>query len=244
MPALVGTPVLDAEQHAGLGVDCAAFRHDRGARDRQIAQLRKREYAEHQRHQRQAVGEVERVQRPAHLAALRLLADHGEHDADTGGREPAQRRIARERRDHGNAAHRKGEQFRRADIEHQRLQDRQAHAHQRRAEQPAHQGRHIGRAERAAGLALAGERIAVERRRRRSGMTRHAEQDGADRIGGRRRRAEPEQQRGGRVRIELICEGQHQRGAGDPADARQEAEAEPHAHAGEQIDQPMRVEDD
>ena len=54
----------------------------------------------------------------------------------------------------------------------------------------------------------------------------------------------PEQQRQGRVRIHVIGEGQQQRRAGDAADARQNAERQPHAHAGEQVHQPMRIEND
>jgi hypothetical protein len=46
------------------------------------------------------------------------------------------------------------------------------------------------------------------------------------------------------VRVEIVGEGQQHRRAGDPPDAGQEAETEPHAYPGEQIDQPVRIEDD
>ena len=128
------------------------------------------------------------------------------------------------------------EQFGRADIENDRPHDRQRDRHQRRAEQAADQRRHVGGAERAAGFAAPRHRIAVERRCRRCGVARRAEQDCRDRIGGRGGRAQPEQQRERGRRIEVVGEGQQQRRAGDAADPRQDAERQPHAHAGEQIE--------
>ena len=116
--------------------------------------------------------------------------------------------------------------------------------HQRRAEQAADQRRHVGGAERAAGLAAPRHRIAVERGRRRCRMAGRAEQDGGDRVGGGGGGAEAEQQRKRRRRIEIVGEGQQQRRAGDAADARQDAERQAHAHAGEQIEHAHRVEDD
>ena len=228
--------VLHAEQHAALGVERHAFLDDRRAADGEIAQLRQRENAERQRHQRQAVPQIQRVHGPAQRARLRIGADHRQHHAEAGGGQPAQRRIAGQHRDHGNAEHGDAEKLGRADVENDRAQDRQRDRHQRRAEQSADQRRHIGGAERAAGLAAPGHRIAVERRRRGSRMARRAEQDRGNRIGRRGRRAEPEQQRERGRRIEIVGERQQQRRAGDAADARQDAERQPHAHAGEQIE--------
>ena len=51
--------ILDAEQHAGLGVERHAFLHDRHAPDGEVAQFRQRENAERQRHQRQAVPQIQ-----------------------------------------------------------------------------------------------------------------------------------------------------------------------------------------
>ena len=185
-----------------------------------------------------------RVHGPAQRARLRVGADHRQHHAEAGGGEPAQRRIAGQHRHHGNAEHGDAEQFGRADIENDRAQDRQRDRHQRRAEQAADQRRHVGGAERAAGLAAPRHRIAVERRRRRRGVAGRAEQDRGDRIGRRGGGAEPEQQRERRRRIEIIGERQQQRRAGDAADARQNAERQAHAHAAEQIQHARRVEDD
>ena len=129
-------------------------------------------------------------------------------------------------------------------IENDRAHDRQRHGHQGGAEQAADQGRHIGGAERAAGFAAPRHRIAVERRGGGRGMSRRAEQDRGDRIGGRGGGAQPEQQRKRGRRIEIVGEGQQQRRAGDAADARQDAERQAHADAGEQIEQAHRIEND
>ena len=75
-------------------------------------------------------------------------------------------------------------------------------------------------------------------------MPRRAEQDRGDRIRGRGGGAQPEQQRKRRRRIEIVGERQQQRRAGDAADARQDAERQPHAHAGEQIEQACGIEND
>ena len=75
-------------------------------------------------------------------------------------------------------------------------------------------------------------------------MPRRAEQDRGDRIRGRGGGAQPEQQRKRSRRIEIVGERQQQRRAGDAADARQDAERQPHADAGEQIEQAYGIEND
>ena len=235
--------ILDAEQHAALGVERHAFLDDRHAADSEIAKFRQRENTERERHQRQAVPQIQGVHGPAQRARLRVGADHRQHHAEARRGEPAQRRVAGQNRDHGNAEHGDAEKLGRADIKDDRAQDRQRDRHQHRAEQAADQSGHVGGAERAAGLAAPRHRIAVERGRRGRGVARRAEQDRGDRIGGGGRGAEAEQQRKRCRRIEIIGEWQQQRRAGDAADARQDAERQSHAHATEQIHHARRVED-
>jgi len=157
--------ILDAEQHAGLGVDHLAFRHHRHPSDRQVAELGQRENAERDRHQRQPVPEIKGVHRPAQRSRLRIGADHRQHQAETSRAQTAQRRIARERRYHRDAEHRDRQELGRAHEQNDRAQQRQRDPHQEGTEQPADQRRHIGGTERPPGLALARHRIAVERGR-------------------------------------------------------------------------------
>ena len=216
--------ILHAEQHAALGVERHALLDDCHAADGEIAQFRQRENAERERHQRQAVPQIKRIHGPAQRARLRVGADHRQHHAETGGGEPAQRRIAGQHRDHGNAEHGDAEELGRADIKDDRAQDGQRDCHQQRTEQSADQGGHVGGAERAAGLAAPGHRIAVKRGGRGRGMAGCAEQDRRNRVGSCRGGAKPKQQRKRRWRIEIIGERQQQRRAGDAADAGQNAE--------------------
>ena len=147
-------PVLEAVLHAlplaFVDVLLVDLLGDRGARDQQVAQLRQREQAEQQRRQRQAVPQIEAVHGPAQRAGLRIGADHRDHDAEAAGGDAAQRRVARQHGDHRYAEDGERQQFRRAEIEHHRAQDRDRHRQQRCAEDAAHHRRHVGGAERAA----------------------------------------------------------------------------------------------
>ena len=234
--------VLRPLPHARLDV-VARVRRDRRARDHQVGELRQREQAEHHRHQGQPLPEIEAVERPAQGAGLRIGADHGQHDAEARGRQAAQRRAARQHRDHGDAEGREGEKLRRAEIKHDRPQQRQRDGHQEGAEDAAQHRRHVGGAERPPGLAALRHGQAVENRRGRAGAARDAEHDGRDRIARGGRRAEAEQQREGRIRIHIEGERQQQRRAGKAADAGQDAEHQPHDDAGAEQHQPVWIHD-
>ena len=214
---------------------------DGGARDQEVAQFGQREHAEQDRRQRQPVPQIEAVEGPAQRAGLRIRADHRDHDAEAPGRDAAQRRVAGQHRHHRYAEHREGEKLRRPEIEHHRAQDRDRDREQRRAEDPAHERRHVGGAERAPRLAPLRHGIAVEHGRGRGRASRHAEQDRRDRIAGRGGGAEAEQQRERRVRIHGEGERQQHRGAGEPADARHDAEHQPHEAAEPEEHQAVRL---
>ncbi len=132
-------------------------------------------------------------------------------------------------------------QLRGADEQHHRPQDRDADGEQHGAEDAAHQRGHVGRAQRAAGLAPFRHRIAVEHGRSRGGAAWHAEQHRRDRIAGGRGGAEPEQQREGGVGIHVEGERQEHRRAGQPADAGNDAEHQPHDAAEPEEHQAMRL---
>ena len=138
----------------------------------------------------------------------------------------------------------KASSSRRADVEHERPQDRQREPQQHRAEQAAQQRGHVGGAERPPGLAALGHGQAVEHGRRRAGAARHAEQDRRDRVAGRRGGAKPEQEGEGRVGVHAEGEGEQQRCAGDAADAGQDAEDQAEHHAGGEEQQAERVHQD
>ena len=111
------------------------------------------------------------------------------------GGQAAQRGVARQDGDHGDAEHRERQQFGRAEEQHHRTHDRHGDRHQERAEDAAHERRHVGGAESASAFAVLGHREAVERGRGGRRAARHAEHDGRDRIAGRGGRGKAEQQR-------------------------------------------------
>ena len=108
----MGKAILHALPLAFVDVGGSGIGRNGEAGDQQVAQLRQREHAEQQRRERQAIPEVEAVERPAQGPRLRVRADHRDHDAETAGGNPAQRRIAGQYRDHGDAEHGKSQQLR------------------------------------------------------------------------------------------------------------------------------------
>ncbi len=153
---------------------------------------------------------------------------------------PRNGRAAGQDGHHRDAQDGKRQQLRRAEIEHHRPQDRNRHREQHGAEDAAHHRRHVGGAERAAGLAALRHREAVKHRCRGGCTSGHAEQDCGNRIAGGGGGAKAEQQREGGVGVHAEGERQQHRGAGEAADAGHDAEHEPHHAAGHQIHQPMR----
>ena len=237
--------ILEAVLHAlPLALVDALLLAARGngeARDQKVAELGQGEDAEQHRRQRQAVPQIEAIESPAQGAGLRIGTDHRQHDAGAARGQPAQRRVARQDRDHRDAEHRESQKLRRAQIQHDRAQDRNGEGQQYRAEDTAEHRRHVGRAQRAAGFAALGHRKAVEHGRRRGGAAGHAEQHGWNRIACRRGGAKAKQHRKGAVGIHRIGEGQQHRRSGKPADARYDAEHHAHDAAEAEESQPVRL---
>ena len=233
--------VLHALPLAFVDVGGPGVGGDRDSRDQQIAKLRKREHAQEQRGKRQAVPQIETVERPAQRPGLRIGTDHRDHHTETAGDDAAQRCVPGKDGHHGNAEHGKREQLRRADEQHDGAQNRDADRHEHRAEHTTHQRGHVGGAQRASRLALFGHGKAVEHGCRRGGTSGHAEQDRGNRIAGGSGRAEPEQQRERRVGIHVERERQQHRSAGEAADARNDAEHQPHDAARPQKHEAVRL---
>jgi len=75
-------------------------------------------------------------------------------------------------------------------------------------------------------------------------MAGRPEQNRGDWVGGGRGGAHAQQKRKGSRRIQVVGEGQQQRQAGNPADSREDAQGEPHAHPAEEIRQPYGIKND
>jgi len=99
-------------------------------------------------------------------------------------------------------------------------------------------------AERPAGLAALGHRIAVQHGCRRRRMARRAEQDCRDGIGGARGRSHAQEQRKGRGGVHVESERQQECEPGDAANPGKNSERQSHAHASEQIGQAHGIEND
>ena len=175
--ALIHAATIGARHVAGDGC----------ARNRKVGELGQSKQTKHDRDQRGTFPEVERVERPAQRARLRVGADHRYHQAKTGDRKTAQRGVSGKHGHHRDAEHREGQQFRAANVQHDRTQDRQRNAHQDCAENTAHHRRHVGSGESATGFAALCHRQAVENRSRRPCAAWHTKENGGNRIASRRR---------------------------------------------------------
>ncbi len=82
---------------------CLRSLGDGGPNDRHIGELGQGEQSDRQRHDRQTVPQVERIERPAQRAGLRVRPDHGDQQAETGRADTAHRRAARQHRHHRQA---------------------------------------------------------------------------------------------------------------------------------------------
>jgi hypothetical protein len=235
--------ILGALKHAGLH-RIHVLRRDRRLGDRQIAQFGQGEEPERQRQERQPVPEVEGIHRPAQRAGLRVGPDHRQHDAEARRRQAAQRRVAGQDRNHGDAEDGERQKLRRADIKDDRPQQRDRKTEQRGAEQAAHQRRHIGGAERPPGFAALGHRQPVEHGCGRSCPARHAEHDGRYGVPGGRDRGKAEQESEGGIGIHAEGERHQKRDARDAADAGQDAENEAQHDTDAEEHQPVRFQDE
>ena len=82
--------VLHALQRAVADAPAGRVAGDRGAAHHEVDDLRDGEEAHQHRHQIEPLPEIERVEREARDAGLRILADHRQEKPETAGEKAAQ----------------------------------------------------------------------------------------------------------------------------------------------------------
>ena len=189
------------------------------------------------------VGNAEGV---AGNARIGVDADRGEHQADDGGEQRLHRVGADQRGERGEGEDHQRHIVRRREVDRVGGERRAEEAHQDDGEGAADEGRDGRQGERLAGLAVAGHRIAVQRRHHRAGVAGHVEQDRRDAaaIFGAVIDAGEQDDRRFRLEAEAVGDRQEDRDAVDRADAGQGADQRAGETAGEHEEEVEGVERD
>ena len=197
---------------------------DRVVLAQHVDDLGQGEGAERDDDQRHAVRQVERVEGEAVFGRRLRRADGADQEAEGAGGEALHDVRAGQHADEGQREDDQHELLAEADREQDRPRGHEREGQHERAEQAADQRGGEGGAERARAFAALRHRKAVEHGRRGAGAARHADQHGAERVGGRRHRGEADHHGQRRPRVHAEDEGQDHRHAGQAADARQDAD--------------------
>ena len=157
------------------------------------------------------------------LAEHRVAAEHGHDEAERAREQALGERGLDQARDHRQREHEEREVFPRAELEREPGERPGRADEDDRAEQPAEDRRPDAEPERAAGLALAHHRVAVERRRDRGRLARDAEQARGDQPAGLAADVDADHRREPLQRLEPEGERQHDDDRQRDRDARQRA---------------------
>ena len=238
-PVAKGVPDADGDAAGGV------FRHigDAGALDDEVGDLGYGEDSQAHGNEGNAVFEIGLVQCPAQDARLRITADGAHEQADDPYDEALEGTAAAQHRNHGDAQHAQHEELWGAERQHQRAEHRHREGQDQGAEEPAHERRHVGGAERSSSLATLGHGVAVEDGglgRRRSG---DPEKNRRHRVGGADDRMQTDEHGEGREGIHVEGEGQQDRQAHDAAQAGNGPEGQSHEDPEREQGEPARDEE-